>query len=458
MFADNDFGGMDTYLKAGYEHGYMSLFVILISLPILYVNQDMVVRLGTITRMGHAQLIKRHFSKMWMLFTVADMSIANAVTMMSNIAGLILIIKYFGWNVYFCVPVIMLCVALVSLTGRFSIWERAMFLLIAVNFLFIPIAIALSGAAADSFLSATSSNKTFDNSFVYLSLGILGTTIAPWQLFFQQASIVDKGLTKKHLFIERIDTFVGVIMVGLIAVLLMAIGHMTQANSESHTYSGISSVVNFLSSSYSSYIHQFFLILLLNSSLLGICVITVTSAYGINEMLERKGGLSKSFKEAPVFYTIVLSFLAICTIIMLFIKTDLNQLVFYAQVLAGILLPIATLTLLVLCNERSLLGEKVNGTLMNFFAGIFVFLLISISLYLNMSLLLHINISPMLFFIDSLIFSTLLGAMTSFYYNRFHKMKSLDAERKDKGKFVALIFLRCYTLFSLIILLISFLE
>lgn len=459
MFADNDFGGLDTYIKAGYEYKYLPVAIILLSLPILYINQNMVVKLGSITQTGHAQLIRRHFNKFWMFFTVIDMSLSNIITMISNFAGLVIVLKYLNLNTYIFIPLLVLLIVVISITGKFTIWERAMFVLIFVNLLFIPLAFKILPSLHINHVVFNGHGGAYlENNFIYLALGILGTTIAPWQLFFQQANIVDKGLSKKDLLMENIDTFIGVVCVGIVAVFLTSIGYVTKIYEGAGKYTGIDSSIGILAQHYPQWAHIFFLILILNASLMGVCVITITSAYGISEMLDKPGGLSSSFRKSPVFYLIITLFLIVSGAFVLFVPINLSLLVFYAQILSGVLLPVATLTLLILCNEKSLLGKYTNGIVMNLFSSTTVLFLISISLYLNLTSLFKLNISSKHFFLISILLSIVLGILITIYYRVMERKYLIDkseVEKDNRALTAGLIFLRVYVTLSFFLILLS---
>src|ERR1700737_417039 len=224
MVGDNDAGAFGTYTQAGQNYGTTLLWTLVLLIPVLYVNQEMVLRLGAVTGVGHARLIFERFGRFWGAFSVGDLFILNFLTIVTEFIGINLSMSHFGVSQYLSVPIAALLLIAVTATGKFHSWERIMYLLIIINFLAIPLAF-LSHPALGPMLHATFVPHVqggLDSTALLLIIGMVGTTVAPWQLFFQQSNVIDKRLTPRWMNYERADTFIGTFVVIIGAAALIA--------------------------------------------------------------------------------------------------------------------------------------------------------------------------------------------------------------------------------------------
>lgn len=208
MVGDNDAGGVATYAQAGQSYGYSLLWVLLLLIPVLIVNQEMVVRLGAVTGVGHARLINERFGRGWGWFSVGDLFILNFLTLVTEFIGVALASEYLGVSKYYTVPLAAIALILIMATGSFRRWERAMFVFIAITLLQIPMFLLAEpqwGRAAHDFV-VPGIDGGVSSGAVLLIIAMVGTTVAPWQLFFQQSNIVDKRITPRFIGYERADT------------------------------------------------------------------------------------------------------------------------------------------------------------------------------------------------------------------------------------------------------------
>ncbi|HTQ22567.1 NRAMP family divalent metal transporter, partial [Mycobacterium sp.] len=225
MVGDNDAGGVATYAQAGQNYGYSLLWVLLLLLiPVLIVNQEMVVRLGAVTGVGHARLINERFGRGWGWFSVGDLFLLNFLTIVTEFIGITLAADYIGVSKYVVVPISAAALVAIMASGSFRRWERAMFVFIAITLLQIPMLLMSHpqwAHAAKSFVVPSISGGVSSDS-VLLIIAIVGTTVAPWQLFFQQSNVVDKRITPRFMGYERADTVLGafVVIVGASALLM----------------------------------------------------------------------------------------------------------------------------------------------------------------------------------------------------------------------------------------------
>ena len=225
MVGDNDAGGVATYAQAGQNYGLSLLWTLPLLIPVLVVNQEMVVRLGAVTGVGHARLINERFGKFWGAFSVGDLFILNFLTIATEFIGVSLALGFFGVSKYLSVPIAAVTLVGITVTGSFRRWERFMFLFIIANFLVIPLAVFRHPAGSPFLhgLVVPGVRGGFDSTSVLLIIAIVGTTVAPWQLFFQQSNIIDKRITPRWINYERMDTVLGSLVTVFAAVIIVAI-------------------------------------------------------------------------------------------------------------------------------------------------------------------------------------------------------------------------------------------
>ncbi len=385
MIGDNDAGGVSTYAQAGQNYGLTLLWTLPLLVPVLIVNQEMVVRLGAVTGVGHARLINERFGTFWGAFSVGDLFILNFLTIATEFIGVSLALGYFGVSQYVSVPIAAFALVAMTATGSFRRWERFMFVFIFANFLVIPLAVFSHPSAGDFLhhLATPGVQGGFTSTSVLLVIAIVGTTVAPWQLFFQQSNIVDKRITPRWINYERADTVIGSLITVFAASLLMAVtaaafggttfaGHFTNAGGVA---SGLDSTVGHAAGA-------LFAIVLLNASIIGAASVTLATSYAFGDIFGMRHSLHRSWREAKFFYGAFASMVVVAAGIVLIPGAPLGLITTAVQALAGVLLPSATVFLLLLCNDKEVLGPWVNRTWLNVLATVIVTVLLMMSLVL----------------------------------------------------------------------------
>ncbi|WP_322857932.1 NRAMP family divalent metal transporter [Mycobacterium shigaense] len=381
MVGDNDAGGIATYAQAGQNYGYSLLWVLLLLIPVLIVNQEMVVRLGAVTGVGHARLINERFGRGWGWFSVGDLFLLNFLTIVTEFIGISLAAEYIGISKYVVVPISAVALVAIMASGSFRRWERAMFIFIAITLLQIPMLLMSHpqwGAAAKSFLVPSISGGISSDA-VLLIIAIVGTTVAPWQLFFQQSNIVDKRITPRFMAYERADTVLGafVVIVGATALLMTGdwaarstgtVGNFVDAGDIAH-----------LLGQHSSLLGSFFAIVLLDASIIGAAAVTLATSYAFGDVFGLKHSLHRGFADAKQFYVSYTAMVVLAAVIVLIPGAPLGLITTAVQALAGLLLPSASVFLLLLCNDREVLGPWVNRPWLNWVAGLIVGILLLLS-------------------------------------------------------------------------------
>ncbi len=390
MVGDNDAGGVATYSQAGQNFGLSLLWTLPLLVPVLVVNQEMVVRLGAVTGVGHARLINERFGRFWGAFSVGDLFILNFLTIATEFIGVSLALDYFGVSEYVSVPIAAVTLVAMTATGSFRRWERFMFVFIAANFLIVPLAF-LSHPSPEAFahgLTTFGVTGGFTSTSVLLIIAIVGTTVAPWQLFFQQSNIVDKRITPRWINYERADTVIGSLITVSAAALLMAVvasafggtplaGHFTDAGGVAR---GLQHVIGPAAGS-------LFAVILLNASIIGAASVTLSTSYAFGDVFGARHSLHRSWRDAKFFYGAFASMVTGAAIIVLLPGAPLGLITTGVQALAGVLLPSATVFLLLLCNDREVLGPWVNRPWLNLVASFIVAVLLAMSLVLMLTTL-----------------------------------------------------------------------
>jgi Mn2+/Fe2+ NRAMP family transporter len=395
MVGDNDAGGVATYAQAGQNYGTSLMWVILILIPVLMIAQEMAARLGTVTGAGHARLIRERFGKAWAAFSVFDLFILNFLTLMTEFIGVSLGFSYLGISSYLTVPVSALILIIFALTGSFVRWERFLYVLIAISLIEFPLAISTHPLLKPTLkgLFIPSVQGGWNSAAIMMVIGLIGTTVAPWQLYFQQSNVIDKRITPRWLKYERADTFFGAVLTNVAAVAIMA----TCAFAFYHTkfFGGFVSALGVsrdLSQAVSHPIGIMFAILLIDSALIGAATVSLSSSYAYGDAFGIRHSLHKNFFEAKKFYISYIIQVLFAAGLVLIPKLPLGLITFSVQVLAGILLPSAIVFLLILCNDKALLGPWANALWLNIVAGMIVFVLVMLSLVITISTILP-NIS-----------------------------------------------------------------
>jgi NRAMP (natural resistance-associated macrophage protein)-like metal ion transporter len=381
MVGDNDAGGVATYSQAGQNYGYSLLWVLLLLIPVLIVNQEMVVRLGAVTGVGHARLINERFGRGWGWFSVGDLFLLNFLTIVTEFIGISLTASYFGVSRYIVVPTAAVALVAIMASGSFRRWERAMFAFIAVTLLQIPMLLLSHpqwASAARNFV-VPGIKGGLSSDAVLLIIAIVGTTVAPWQLFFQQSNIVDKRITPRFIGYERADTTIGafVVVIGA-AALVMTADWAARSTGHSTDFVDAGAIARLLAQ-HSNVLGPIFAIVLLDASIIGAAAVTLSTSYAFGDVFGLKHSLHRGFSDAKEFYYSYTGMVAAAAAIVLIPGAPLGLITTAVQALAGLLLPSASVFLLLLCNDREVLGPWVNRRWLNIVAAFIVSTLLLLS-------------------------------------------------------------------------------
>jgi NRAMP (natural resistance-associated macrophage protein)-like metal ion transporter len=391
MTGDNDAGAFGTYTQAGQNYGTRLLWTLLLLIPVLYVNQEMVVRLGAVTGVGHARLILERYGRFWGAFSVIDLFLLNALTIITEFIGISLGLGYLGLPKAPGVLVAAVLVVAAASTGSFRRFERVCLALVAGSLVLVPIVVTAhpgGGQVAHDFVVPGLPHGAQLSTVMLLIIAIVGTTVAPWQLFFQQSYVIDKRITPRFIRYEKVDLWLGIVVVIVGAAAMMAFstvafagrpeaGHFTDA---AGIAAGLGHYVNRAAG-------ILFAIGLIDASIIGAAAVGLSTSYAIGDVLGLRHSLHRKPREAKLFYGMFAGLLLVAATIVVIPRSPLGLLTEGVQTLAGVLLPSATVFLLLLCNDKEVLGPWVNSRRLNVFTSAVIAVLVMLSIILTASVL-----------------------------------------------------------------------
>ncbi|HWJ34406.1 MAG TPA: NRAMP family divalent metal transporter [Steroidobacteraceae bacterium] len=392
MVGDNDAGAFSTYAQAGQNYGTSLLWTLALLIPVLYVNQEMVLRLGAIAGVGHAKLILRRFGKFWGAFSVIDLFVLNALTLVTEFIGISLGLGVLGvpkaWGLAAAAVMIMAAVS----TGDFRRFERFALALVFGSLLVVPVFFMVRPPwveIAHDFVVPQLPPRAHLADVMLLIIAIVGTTVAPWQLFFQQSYVIDKRIGARFINYERVDLIIGIVLVTVGAVAMIAFcAHAFKGTAEFGHFTDAGAVAAGLSRRHGSGLPGvLFAIGLIDASIIGAAAVSLSSVYAIGDVFSMRHSLNHSPRQAKLFYGLYFCLIVAAAALVLIPGVPLGLLTNAVQTLAGVLLPSASVFLLLLCNDEELLGPWVNSFRLNALTMFIVALLVTLSLILTAAVL-----------------------------------------------------------------------
>lgn len=391
MVGDNDAGAFGTYTQAGQNYGTTLLWTLMLLIPVLYINQEMVLRLGVVSGVGHARLILERFGRFWGAFSVIDLFLVNALTIVTEFIGISLGLSFLGVPKIPGVIASALLIMMAVSTGDFRRFERFSMVLVFASLLLVPVFVMVHpplGQVAHDFLIPAYPQGAKLSDIMLLVIGIVGTTVAPWQLFFQQSYVIDKRITTRFIKYERWDLVLGIVLVIIGAVSMMAFAAQTFAGKpEFGNFADAGAVASGIAKYYGQVPAQLFAIALIDACIIGASAVSLSTAYAVGDVLSVNHSLHRKPKEAIGFYAVYFALIVIAAALVLIPGTPLGLLTNAVQTLAGVLLPSASVFLLLLCNDKEVLGPWVNGRKLNIFTAAIVAILVMLSIILTSAVL-----------------------------------------------------------------------
>lgn len=399
MVADNDAGGIATYAVTGSKYGFNLLWVFFLLLPMVYYVQEMTVRLGAVTKRGLAEAIFEGFGPFWGWFSIFDLALINWLTLITEYIGMVEGMRIFGvppWITFIGVTVILMAVVM---TGEYWTFERITLLFCLLNFVYIPAAFwAMKTSWAPPWsevwrgFSHPVLPRGLTPELLFIILANIGTTITPWQIFFQQSAVVDKGMDVRDIEFGKVDTFAGSLITCLVAASIVITAgaalyfHRPPIPVE-NAQQAAHALVPLMPEGRGEWAKVLFGIGLFNAGFLGALCISLATSWALGEVFGWAHSLNKSVREAPWFYAVYLLFLITAGGVVLIPKAPLILITMFVQVVAMTLLPAALIFMLLLLNDRLFMGEYVNTPWQNISNGTIVLFVVAMSTLFGISVL-----------------------------------------------------------------------
>jgi Mn2+/Fe2+ NRAMP family transporter len=378
MVADNDAGGITTYAATGAAYGYNLIWFLVFLLPVAYFVQEMTVRLGAVTKRGHAEAIFDAFGSFWGWFSLADLFLADWLTLVTEFIGMTAALSIFGVPPPVTVVLVILLMGFMVLQGRYWTWEKLALLFCALNLIYIPCAFMIHPDIGAVFRQGLVPNLPggFNNGIFFFLMANIGTTIAPWMIFFQQSSVVDKGLQEKDIRWGRVDTLVGSVATVLVAVFIIIVTGTALKGEEIRSASQAATELM----KTDRLVGTFMAIGLFDAGLLGAICISLASSWAFGEVFGWAHSLNRKVKEAPGFYAVYFFALVSAGGVVLIPGAPLVLITLFVQVIAVTLLPAALVFLLLLLNDRELMGDRFrNSAVQNVIVSVIIIGIIVLS-------------------------------------------------------------------------------
>ncbi len=365
---DNDAGGIYTYATAGAQFGYGLLWTMIPMAIMLTFAQEISARMGVTTGKGLSELIREEFGLRTTAILMFGLIICNLCDVTAEFAGVASSTQLFGLSKFITVP---LAAALVWSLVVFGDYKKLEKIFVFLSFLYVAY-IVTAALAHPNWSSAVRATLRLPHvsdlrtpSYLFLSVGMIGATVAPWQQFYLQASVVDKGTGKGELKFAQADAIVGSLFSVVVAAFIVIACAATLFVSGHHEIADAADAAASLRPLGGDYAYLLFAFGLLNASLFAASILPLSTAYTVCEALGFESGLTKKFRDAPAFYWLYTGLIVIGAAIILMPKVPLVRIAVLSQVLNGLLLPFVLVFMLILVNRKSLMGSLVNGRTYN---------------------------------------------------------------------------------------------
>lgn len=379
MVADNDAGGITTYAATGARYGYNLIWFLLLLIPVAYFVQEMTVRLGAVTKRGHAEAIFDAFGSFWGWFSLIDLMLVDWLTLITEFIGMTAALGIFGVPPYITVIVVCALMGIIVLNGRYWTWEKISLVFCALNLIYIPGAFmvhpSISSIIHQGIIPNFNFPGGFNNQLFFFLMANIGTTIAPWMLFFQQSAVVDKGMKEKDIPWGKFDTLLGSILTVVVAVFIVIVTGTVLKGVDIQSAAQASQILIRIN----KYLGSFLAIGLFNAGLLGAICISLAGSWAFGEIFGWAHSLNNKIKEAPWFYVNYFITLISAGLVVLIPHAPLVLITLFVQVIAVTLLPAALVFLILLLNDKKTMGEYKNTLLQNIVGISIVTLIIILS-------------------------------------------------------------------------------
>jgi len=380
---DNDAGGITTYSQAGAQFGYMLLWTMIPTTLALIVVQEMASRMGAVTGKGLSDLIREEFGFRITFLMMLGLVITNFGNVLAEFSGIALSLELFGVPKYISVPVCAVIVWLMVVKGTYKSVEK---IFLVASFIYVTYIVAGLIARPEWKLALVATVKPPElsvfahSAYLYMVIGVVGTTIAPWMQFYLQASIVEKGITPRQYGASRLDVISGCVFTDIVAwFIIVACAATLFAHGMFEIRNG-ADAAQALKPLAGNYAYILFTVGLFNASLFAASVLPISTAYAVCEGLGLESGVGKKFSEAPFFYWLYTALIAVGAGVILIPNVPLIQITVLSQVVNGITLPFVLIFMLLLINKKELMGSYTNSRFFNWVAWATTVVMIGLTL------------------------------------------------------------------------------
>ncbi len=378
---DNDAGGITTYSVAGAHFGYSLIWSFVPIIIALIIIQEMCSRMAVVTGKGLADLIREEFGVRVTFYAMIILIFSNVFNTISEFAGIAASAELFGMSKYILVPVCALFVWWLIVKGTYKSVEK-IFLFACLFYVSYIISGFLSGPNWKEVARETVKPTIhFDKTYLFMLIGVIGTTIAPWMQFYQQSSVVEKGIKLRNYKYSKLDVILGAFVVNIVAIFIVIVCANTLFRNgiRIETAKDAALALKPLAGDYCFYLFAFGL---LNASVFSACILPLSTAYSVCEGMGWEVGVNRRFKEAPQFYTLYTTIIVIGAAIILLPNVKLVPIMLISQATNGLLLPFVLIFMLLLVNNKRLMGEYTNSKFYNFITIAVVVAMVGLSIAL----------------------------------------------------------------------------
>jgi len=376
---DNDAGGIWTYSQAGAQFGYGLLWVMIPMTLALIVVQEMTARMGAVTGKGLSDLIREEFGFRITFLLMAGLVVTNFGNVVAEFAGIAGSLALFGVPIWASVPFCAALVWLMVVKGSYQSVEKV-FLVASFIYLAYIVAGVLAHpdwkAAGMATIVPPNLRLFRSSSYIYMVIGVIGTTIAPWMQFYLQSSVVEKGITEKQYGASRLDVIVGCIFTDVVAWFIVVACAATLFAAGHHDLKDGAEAAQSLRPLAGKFAYILFSVGLFNASLFAASILPISTAYAVCEGLGFESGLDKKFSEAPFFYWLYTGLIVAGAGVILWPNLPLVKITILSQVVNGAVLPFVLVAMLLLINKRELMGRHTNSHFFNIIAWLTTIIMI----------------------------------------------------------------------------------
>ncbi|HTP85943.1 MAG TPA: Nramp family divalent metal transporter [Candidatus Binatia bacterium] len=376
---DNDSGGIYTYSAAGSQFGYLPLWTLLPITLLLVITQEMCSRMGAVTGKGLSDLIREEFGLRITFLMMAFLVLVNLTNVMSEFAGVASSLELFHISRYITVPLAAIAVWLLVVQGTYESVEKIFLFACVFYVTYVISGFLVKPDWKEAAIYSVRPVLMLEPSYIYMVIGMVGTTIAPWMQFYLQAAVVEKGITAKEYAESRIEVIVGCFMTSVIAFFIIVACAGAIWSVKPRELQDAAEAAQALKP-FGQYAFLLFSAGLFNASIFAACILPLSTAYTVCEGMGFESGVSKRIREAPIFYSLYTLLIVVGAGVVLIPQFPLVRMILWSQVLNGMLLPFILIFMILLINKRDLMGEWINPRWFNVVSWVTVVLIIGLTL------------------------------------------------------------------------------